>query len=152
MLLTKSLSPQDLDDHRRKVGILLEVMSRKMDRYGWDKMDSGVRTILRKDGMDALADYPLQEIQAARKQWVLENPSKMPNEGHIAAIINANRDKIRAAQPRATDVAQVRRATAEEDAAYAESVRGDVVNEEKKAKANVILAEVFGRMDINARH
>ncbi len=67
--------------------MMCEVTYRKHDKYGWDRMDPALRTIIRKDWMDALCPYPLVEVDAARKLATLRNPNKCPNEGHILALI-----------------------------------------------------------------
>ena len=86
-LLTKSLTQHELDEHRAKIGMFCEVTYRKHDKFGWDQMDSAIRTMIRKDWMDALAPYPLSEIDAARKEATIRNPRKVPNEGDIRALI-----------------------------------------------------------------
>ena len=98
--LTKSLSPQELDNHRAQVGLRLEVLVRKTDKFGWDRMDPAVRTILRKDWMDALQDFTLPEIDDACRAAVLASPDKCPNEGHVRALILKDRAAIRAALPK----------------------------------------------------
>ena len=96
--LSKSLGSQELSKHRAMVAVELEVMAKKMDRFGWDR-DRGTmahdRLIV--DWMEALQDYPLTEIQAACRSWVLNNSRKMPNEGDIVTLIS----KARASQVKA---------------------------------------------------
>lgn len=98
--LTKSLSPQELDSHRAQVGVRLEVLVRKTDKFGWDRMDPNVRTILRKDWMDALQDFTLPEIDEACRAAVMANPDRCPNEGHIRGLILKERAAIRASIPK----------------------------------------------------
>lgn len=98
--LTKLLPQHELDNHRGQVGLRLEVLVRKTDKFGWDRMDPNVRTILRKDWMDALQDFTMDEIDAACREAVRANPDKCPNEGHIRQIIVREREAIRAALPK----------------------------------------------------
>jgi hypothetical protein len=50
--------------------------------------------------MDALQDYPLDEIRAACREAVLARPSAMPNEGHILAkIMEARARFLKLARP-----------------------------------------------------
>lgn len=126
--LTKSLSPHELDDHRGKVGMRLEVLVRKTDKFGWDRMDPGIRTILRKDWMDALQDFTLAEVDAACRSAIVANPDKCPNEGHIRGLIVKERDRIRAALPK--PVEQPYSAL-------------DVPADERKAAVARIMGEVF---------
>ncbi len=104
-LLSKSLDSQQLGQHRALVAVELEVLAKKFDRFGWER-DRGkvAHDRLMSDWMDALHDYTLPEIQKACKAAVLDNPSKMPNEGHIKALIIKQRGKdmpkpIEAAEP-----------------------------------------------------
>jgi len=63
-----------------------------MDRFGWDRdRGTSVQDRLICDWMDALQDYPLSEVRDACRKFVATNPSKMPNEGHILAIVKADR-------------------------------------------------------------
>lgn len=66
------------------VAVELEVMAKKMDRFGWDRdRGSAAHDRLITDWMDTLQDYPLDEVKAACRAWVLGNPRRMPNEGDI---------------------------------------------------------------------
>ena len=76
----------------------MEVLAKKMDRFGWERdRNSPAHDRLLMDWMDALQDYPLDEIRAACREAVKERPNAMPNEGHILAQIM----KARAAMVRA---------------------------------------------------
>ena len=86
--LSKSLGSQDLAKHRSMVAVELEVLAKKMDRFGWDRdRNSPAHDRLVIDWMDALQDYPLDEIRAACREAVISKPNTMPNEGHIVAKI-----------------------------------------------------------------
>jgi hypothetical protein len=78
------------------VAVELEVLAKKFDRFGWDR-DRGSMAHDRAitDWMDALQEYPLDEVKAACKAAVLSNPNKMPNEGHVRAeIMKARAAKV----------------------------------------------------------
>ena len=82
------------------VAVELEVMAKKMDRFGWDRdRGSMAHDRLIADWMDALQDYPLNEVRAACRAWVQDNPRRMPNEGDIRGKILAARSKHVAALP-----------------------------------------------------
>lgn len=75
------------------VAVELEVMAKKMDRFGWERdRGSMAHDRIISDWMDALQDYPLAEVQAACRKWVETNPRKMPNEGDIRNQIIAARE------------------------------------------------------------
>jgi len=95
-LLSQSLDSQDLGKHRAAVAFELEVLAKKVDRFGWDRdRNSAAQDRLFTDWMDALQDYPLSEVKAACVAAVLGNPNKMPNEGHVRAeILKARKDMV----------------------------------------------------------
>lgn len=100
-LLSKSLASQDLKKHRAMVAVELEVLAKKLDRFGWERdRGSYAHDRLVTDWMDALQDYPLDEIRAACAQAIIDNPNKMPNEGHVKAAILAARSKQVAVLPK----------------------------------------------------
>jgi hypothetical protein len=98
--LTKSLGSQDLDKHRAHVALELEILSKKFDRFGWDR-DRGfiAHDRMMLDWMDALQDFGLDEIKNACREAVLEYPNKQPNEGHIRKIIMKIRGKTYSPPP-----------------------------------------------------
>lgn len=80
------------------VAVELEVLAKKFDRFGWDRdMGSAAHDRMIIDWMDALQDYPLDEVRAACRAAVIESPNRMPNEGHVLAkILNARRLAVQA--------------------------------------------------------
>lgn len=100
------------------VAVELEVMAKKMDRFGWDRdRGSMAHDRLISDWMDALQDFPLNEVQAACRAWVQDNPRRMPNEGDIRGKVMAARAKHVAALPKPEPVEIRERATPEQAAA-----------------------------------
>ncbi|KZY51014.1 hypothetical protein A3734_06540 [Sulfitobacter sp. HI0054] len=100
----------------------MEAMMVKHDKFGWDRLDAPLRKMIRMDWMDALQDYPLDEVRAACRQHTIEQPRKVPNEGDIKAIILRNRAKVVAALPKPVEPAKPR-ATAEQRARADEIIR-----------------------------
>lgn len=100
--LSKFLASQALNQHRAMLGFELEVMAKKMDRFGWEQdRDTKAHDRLMLDWMDALQDYALTEVRAACRKWVRNNPRKMPNEGDILKFIGLQRkDEIAAFKER----------------------------------------------------
>ena len=98
--LSKSLGSQDLAQHRAMVALELEVLAKKMDRFGWERdRNSPAHDRLIIDWMDALQDYPLDEVRAACREAVRSRPNAMPNEGHIVAkIMEARAEFVRASR------------------------------------------------------
>lgn len=98
--MTKSLPPHELERHRAALGLELEVMSRKLDRFGWDQMDPTIRTRLRADWADALADFTIDEVQAACREALGGKPAEAMNEERIAGIVQRNRGRVVASLPK----------------------------------------------------
>jgi hypothetical protein len=74
---------------------------KQFDRYGWDR-DRGTaahdRLVI--NWMNALQDYPIDELQAACSACIIAKPDKLPNYGHVKAqILVARRDAL-ARQPK----------------------------------------------------
>lgn len=92
--LRRFLASPDLAKHRAMVAVELEVLAKKLDRFGWERdRNSPAHDRLIIDWMDALQDYPLDEIRAACREAVMARPNAMPNEGHIvAAIMKARKE------------------------------------------------------------
>ena len=71
------------------VAFELEVMAKKMDRFGWDRdRGSAVQDRIITDWMDALQDYPLDQIKAACREFAKTGSKRPPHEGDILAILN----------------------------------------------------------------
>lgn len=119
--LSRSLGLQELGKHRAMVAVELEVMAKKMDRFGWDRdRGSMAHDRLIMDWMEALQDYPLGEVQAACRSWVLSNPRKMPNEGDIVGVIGKARgDRVEAHKSRQPPAPEPDRQRVTPDAAAA---------------------------------
>lgn len=92
--LTQSLPQHDVDSHRAQIGMFAEYLSRKYDRYGWDRLPKSLKEENMADFMDALQDYPLDEIRAAARRCEADNPDKMPKEQHIKQKIQATRQRL----------------------------------------------------------
>ncbi len=82
------------------VAVELEVMAKKMDRFGWERdRGSMAHDRLLTDWMDALQDFPLHEVKSACRAWVEKHPRKMPNEGDIRReILSVRANAVRAYQ------------------------------------------------------
>jgi hypothetical protein len=131
-LLTKSLTPSELCKHQGDLCLVMEVMIRKYDKFGWDRMQDGMRKLIRMDWLDALQDYPLDEVRRACRLHTLEMPNKVPNEGHIKGIIVRERGKVVAALPKPVVFEEPR----EEPSA------------EAKARVAAMTAEIVGKMRV----
>ena len=105
-------------EHRALLAIELEVLAKKLDKFGWERdRNSHVQDRIIVDFMDALQDYPIDEVRAACKAAVIALPDKMPNEGHVRRQVQMARraaaDKYKHANPRKAEPASDPRVTAE---------------------------------------
>jgi hypothetical protein len=66
----------------------LEVMAATFGKFGWgrDKADPVERRII-QDWAESLCDYPLDEVQAACREYVKTGVKFMPTYGHILEFI-----------------------------------------------------------------
>lgn len=99
VLLTKSLGPQELARHKAEVAFELEVVSRKIDRFGWESMPEGLRKRLLVDWITALADYTVAEVRAAIAAILADKPDHATNEQKVRAVILTHRKERLAAVP-----------------------------------------------------
>jgi hypothetical protein len=94
--LSKHLGSRALAEHRAMLAMECEYLAKKFDRFGWEReRNTPAQDRQKLDFMDALQDFPLDEVRAACRAAVLENPNRMPNEGHVrAAILNARKRHV----------------------------------------------------------
>lgn len=122
--LSRSLASPELAKHRALVAVELEVLAKKLDRFGWERdRNSPAHDRLIIDWMDALQDYPLDEIRAACREAVMARPNAMPNEGHIVSkIMEARAAFIRLNPPTTAPESRQERMSAERAAEIMDEV------------------------------
>ena len=98
--LTKSLKSHELDRHRALLAVELEVVSVKVDRFGWGQMNDTLRKRLRQDWVDALQDFTLAEVQDACKVALGGNAKDAVNEEKIKTLVMQDRARRLAAIPK----------------------------------------------------
>lgn len=72
----------------------LEMVSRKVDRFGWDRMDGMFKDRLVADWVAALEKYPIKEIRAGIAAAIVARPNHCPNEGHVVGEIANARSSL----------------------------------------------------------
>lgn len=85
------MKPQELQSHVTNLGLRLELVSRKHDRFGWDRISEEMKTLLRADWNAALMGYTIEEVDRAIADLTVSMPSKCPNEGHVVSEIMKSR-------------------------------------------------------------
>lgn len=96
--LPTQLGSQELSEHHALIIVEMEILAKKFDRYKWnEERGTHVQDQMILDFVKALEDYPIDEIREACRACVLNNPKKMPNEGHIRQqVIKARALKVSA--------------------------------------------------------
>ena len=90
-LYAQSLAPQDRSKHRLWIGVRARAL---LGNYWTTTPSEAELEITARDWMDCLENYSPDEITGACKKWVIDNPRKRPNFGHIREIIDARRARI----------------------------------------------------------
>ena len=124
--MSKHLDSQALAKHKATLSVELDVLAKKFDRFGWER-DRGTvaQDRLFMDWMEALKDFPLEEVADACRATVLANPNKMPNEGHIKAqILEARRQHMTTHPKPVEPVAKKERLSDESEAERAKIMAG----------------------------
>lgn len=86
--LTKSLSPQDLQDHRARIAFEVETV---LSAYFQPHEDERIKASQLSWWCDELQDWTAEQVVWALRKWNSENPSRRPTPGHIVAICKAER-------------------------------------------------------------
>ncbi|MEO0569892.1 MAG: hypothetical protein AAF066_19345 [Pseudomonadota bacterium] len=94
-LLTRSLSPQECEDHRKRIAIEVEIV---LDGYWKDRPSPQMRAAIFADWMDTLEDWHTDQIRHCLRRWRELNPNKKPNPGHILGMLKGERGKAYVAQ------------------------------------------------------
>jgi len=96
---TERLGSQDFAEHQAQVSYELEVVSNKIDRFGWDRMKSGMKDRLTLDWMQALDQFDIAEIKAACSEILRKKPKDVTNEQQVKSEIIAARARVLARLP-----------------------------------------------------
>lgn len=100
--LTKSLGSRALQEHRAMVAMEMEILAKKTDRFGWERdRNTPAHDRLILDWMDALQDFPLDEIRLAIKAAMDEKPGRTLNEREVLFQVHKGRARQLLLQARA---------------------------------------------------
>lgn len=98
--LTKSLTPSDYARHSAQIVASVRAC---LGNYWQAPADEVSDRLRMADWLAALEDWPIVDVQDALRQWVLDNPDRRPNFGHISGLLKAARGKAwaerKAAEP-----------------------------------------------------
>ncbi len=118
--LSKSLGSRALQEHRAMVAMEMEILAKKTDRFGWERdRNTPAHDRLVLDWMDALQDFPLDEIRLAIKAAMDEKPGRTLNEREVLFQVHKGRARqliIAKAQAKAPPPEPERRPATPEEA------------------------------------
>lgn len=89
--MSQSLGPHALDRHRAFIGLEVTAI---LDGYWQSYPHEAILDAIRKDWMDTLQDWHVDQVKAALTEWRNKNPSKKPNPGHILKILKHRRGTV----------------------------------------------------------
>ena len=90
--IAKSLSPQELQDHRAKIAFEVRTHIR------WFERDERVIAARLSWWCDELQDWTQEQVVWALRKWNRDRPDTEPTPGHIVAIMKEARGRKIAAQ------------------------------------------------------
>ena len=97
VLQTTVLNDDELSKHRAFIAIKAQAL---MGRYFQVPQDELIKRDILLGWMDMLQDYTEQEITNACRQYLIEYPSKRPDEGLVLKLIIKARKRVVALQPK----------------------------------------------------
>ena len=92
--IAKSLSQQDLQEHRQKIASEVRVV---LSAYFQPSETEQVKAAQLSWWCDELQDWTVEQIVWALRKWNSENPDRRPTPGHIVSICKRERGRKYAA-------------------------------------------------------
>ena len=93
--IARSLSPQELHDHRAKIAFEVRTHIR------WFERDERVIAARLSWWCDELQDWTQEQVVWALRKWNRDNPDKEPTPGHVVQIMKEARGrKVAASLPK----------------------------------------------------
>jgi hypothetical protein len=120
---------EQLDQHRAILAFELDVVSQKVQRFGWHDMASQMKDRLTKDWVDCLEPYPFPEVKRGIADCLEVDPKKCPTEQAVRLAIHKRRAKaIRESESIEPEQEKERPATKEEAKKVLDEAGVKVVN------------------------
>ncbi len=105
------------------VSFELEVVSTKVDRFGWRDLSQDMKQRLSDDWTSALRDYPIAEVKRGISDCLDENPRRCPNEHEVKAKVIKRRGQAMAKAPKQPELIAKSEVTEGDKAERAEAAR-----------------------------
>ncbi len=85
--LSERVSPQQEAQNAMAVNFELEVVSTKVDRFGWRDLSGAMKQRLGDDWTRVLRVFPVAEVRRGISDCLDDNPRRCPNEHEVRAKI-----------------------------------------------------------------
>lgn len=128
--LTKSLSPQQLAEHRRKIAFDVRVV---LSAYFQPHEDEKVKAGQLAWWCDALEDWPHESVVYALRKWNEDNPRVRPTPGDIVSMMKRLRGEREAERNRTSTAARMQQVSADRS----------VITEEERARRKAFAESVL---------
>lgn len=96
-LQSKVMDDEQLSKHRAFIAVKAQAL---MGRYFQLPQDELVKRDILLGWMDMLQDYTAEEITRACADYLVEYPNKRPHEGLVRQVLQNNRKRYLASQPK----------------------------------------------------
>lgn len=120
--MTERCGLQAAQENEALIAFELEVVSVKLDRFGWSALSQAMKDRLTADWVDVLGGYDAREVKRGIADCLSSKP-KTPNEYEVKAAIEAYRaSAMRRAAPDPTPEPQAPRVVSAEQKASADAM------------------------------
>lgn len=102
------MTRQQCAEHRGRIGIEVRII---LNGYWQPDESPELQKAVLAHWLDALEDWPLDQVRRELIAWQMENPNRRPNPGHIVKMLKKRRGEVYAqklaALPKPADPAPV---------------------------------------------
>ncbi len=102
--MSERFDPHHEAQNAALVAFELEVVSAKVDRFGWKDLSSEMKQRLSDDWTSVLRSYPISEVKRGIGDCLDDNPRRCPNEHDVKSKIMKRRQSAMQRLPRQEQV------------------------------------------------
>lgn len=82
------MTPQQCAEHRGRIGVEVRII---LNGYWQPDESPEMQKAVLAHWLDALEDWPLDQVRGALISWQMDNPNRRPNPGHIVQMLKKRR-------------------------------------------------------------
>lgn len=82
------MTPQQCAEHRGRIGVEVRII---LNGYWQPDEGTEMQKAVLAHWLDALEDWPLDQVRGALISWQMDNPNRRPNPGHIVQMLKKRR-------------------------------------------------------------